>query len=146
MTMRRMLIVEDDAALVRGLRDRFENQGFHVCVETDGDAGLRAGLVHPFDLIVLDVMLPRRNGFEVCLELRRNRVASPILMLTAKGQESDIVHGLELGADDYVTKPFRIRELAARVEALLRRTSGAAERIITFGDFRLDREARKLWR
>jgi DNA-binding response OmpR family regulator len=146
MTSRRVLIIEDDAALVRGLCDRFENQGFHVSTSTDGDAGLRAALSEPFDLIVLDVMLPRRNGFEVCLELRRGRVASPILMLTAKSQEGDIVHGLELGADDYVTKPFRIRELMARVEALLRRTGGGDERTISFGPFRLDREARKLCR
>jgi DNA-binding response OmpR family regulator len=144
--IRRMLIVEDDAVLMRGLRDKFENQGFQVSTETDGEAGLRAGLSQSFDLILLDVMLPRRSGFEVCLELRRGRVASPILMLTAKGQEADIVHGLELGADDYLTKPFRIRELVARVEALLRRTLGAAERIVVFGEFRLDREARKLWR
>jgi DNA-binding response OmpR family regulator len=146
LTPRHVLIVEDDATLLRGLRDKFESQGYRVSAAADGDAGLRAALADRFDLILLDVMLPRRNGFEVCLELRRNRVASPILMLTAKAQEGDIVHGLELGADDYVTKPFRIRELLARVQALLRRVEGPGERVVCFGEFRLDREARKLWR
>jgi DNA-binding response OmpR family regulator len=146
MIARRMLIVEDDDALLRGLRDRFENQGFQIRTATDGESALRTGLLEPFDVIVLDVMLPRKNGFDVCRELRRNRVTAPILMLTAKGQESDIVHGLELGADDYVTKPFRIRELSARVAALLRRTAGTGEDTVAFGEFRLDRQARKLWR
>lgn len=146
MTTARVLIIEDDDTLLRGLRDKLESLGFLVRTETDGAAGVRTALAEAFDLILLDVMLPRQNGFEVCLELRRRRIASPILMLTAKSHESDVVHGLELGADDYVTKPFRLRELVARVQALLRRAQGSAEAIIAFGPLRLDREARKLWR
>ena len=143
---RQVLIIEDDATLLRGLRDKLEAQGLHVTAETDGESGLRSALRHTFDLIVLDVMLPRVNGFEICLQLRRHRVASPILMLTARGNESDIVHGLELGADDYVTKPFRARELLARARALLRRSERADERVVAFGDLRFDQDARKLWR
>lgn len=143
---RRVLIIEDDPTLLRGLRDRFESQGFDVTTETDGEAGLRAALAREFDLIVLDIMLPRVNGFEICLRLRRSRMESPILMLTARGCESDIVHGLELGADDYVTKPFRVRELLARARALLRRTERSEERVVCFGDVRFDQEARQLWR
>lgn len=146
MSARRVLIVEDDATLMRGLRDQFETHGFSVTDVRDGDTGLRTALRESFDLILLDVMLPRCNGFDVCLQLRRNRVTSPILMLTAKGQEGDIVHGLQLGADDYVTKPFRIRELLARVQALLRRVEGAGQDVISFGEFHFDRAARRLLR
>jgi DNA-binding response OmpR family regulator len=143
---RRVLIIEDDPTLVRGLRDTFESQGYDVATEADGEAGLRAAQAREFDLIVLDIMLPRVNGFEICLRLRRHGIESPILMLTAKGSESDIVHGLELGADDYVIKPFRVRELLARVRALLRRSERGEERVVCFGDLRFDREARTLCR
>jgi DNA-binding response OmpR family regulator len=145
MMPRHVLIIEDDPTLLRGLRDRFESQGFHVTTETDGESGLRAATGRDFDLIVLDVMLPLVNGFEVCLRLRRQRIESPILLLTARGSESDVVHGLELGADDYVTKPFRARELLARARALLRRTE-RIEGVICFGDVRFDPDARRLWR
>jgi DNA-binding response OmpR family regulator len=146
MTSQSILIVEDDAVLLRGLHDKFCSHGFEVSTAADGESGLREALVRPFSLIVLDVMLPRMNGFEVCLQLRRQKVTTPIIMLTAKGRESDIVHGLELGADDYVTKPFSSRELLARAGALLRRAEGAAESVFRFGEFQLDRAARKLIR
>jgi DNA-binding response OmpR family regulator len=141
-----ILIVEDDPVLLRGLCDKFRARGYDVSSAGDGESGLREALAGSFHLIVLDVMLPRMNGFDVCLQLRRRKIATPILMLTAKGQESDIVHGLELGADDYVTKPFGARELLARAGALLRRADGNAEAIFHFGEFTLDRQARKLTR
>jgi DNA-binding response OmpR family regulator len=143
---RQVLIIEDDATLLRGLCDKFQSQGLQVTAETDGESGLSTALKHAFDLIVLDVMLPRVNGFEICLQLRRQHVSSPILMLTAKGHESDVVHGLELGADDYVTKPFRAQELVARARALLRRSERADEAVVCFGGLRFDRESRKLLR
>lgn len=141
---KRILVIEDDAALLRGLKDNFEQQGYQVRTANDGQKGLDALLLEPPDLLLLDLMLPRVNGFEVCRVARSRKLEMPIIMLTARGQEEDIVRGLELGADDYVTKPFSIRELLARVRAFLRRqtTSTAYE----FGNHRLDLEAHKLFR
>ena len=127
-----VLIIEDEPGLVAGLRDAFEHNGFSVKSALDGEAGLRLALADPCDLIILDLMLPKRDGLEVCRELRSRNVWTPIIMLTARGGEPERVAGLELGADDYVTKPFSIRELIARARALLRRVApaeGAAERI-----------------
>ena len=118
---RRILLVEDEESLSLTLRDRFQSEGYPVTVESDGEAALATGTRTPFDLIVLDVMLPRKNGFDVCRELRQRGVQTPMLMLTARGQVVDKVVGLKLGADDYLTKPFEMMELLARVEALLRR-------------------------
>ena len=115
-----VVIIEDDATLLRGLKDNFESQGFGVRTASDGKAGLEAATSDPCDLVVLDIMLPKLNGYDVCRLIRSQGLATPIIMLTAKGQEEDIVRGLELGADDYVTKPFGIRELLARVRAFLR--------------------------
>jgi DNA-binding response OmpR family regulator len=137
-----VLIVEDDPAMLRGLKDNFEFEGYKVLTATDGDAGLKAALGGRPDLIVLDLMLPKINGYEVCRFLREEKFDMPILMLTAKGQESDVVLGLKLGADDYVTKPFSIKELLARAEALLRRRKGAEAEVYEFGGCRLDCEAR----
>src|SRR5258708_20857134 len=109
-----VLIVEDDPALLRGLKDNFEAQGYRVHLARDGQEGLTHALAHPPDLVLLDVMLPKMNGYEICRALRAKQLEMPILMLTAKGQEHDIIRGLELGADDYITKPFSIRELLAR--------------------------------
>jgi DNA-binding response OmpR family regulator len=131
--MSRILIVEDDADIAMGLEDDLRAEGYQTAVARDGDDGGRRGAEAGWDLIVLDVMLPKKDGFEVCRELRRAGVSTPIILLTAKSQEAEKVLGLELGADDYVTKPFSPRELRARVKALLRRTSTAGE-AYRFGD------------
>src|SRR6185436_4106303 len=106
-----VLIVEDDPVLLRGLKDNFEAQGYLVQLARDGREGLSAALAAPPDLLLLDIMLPGMNGYEICRAVRAKRLEMPIIMLTAKGREEDIIRGLELGADDYVTKPFSIREL-----------------------------------
>jgi|SRR5262245_47584273 len=122
----RILIIEDEPAMVAGLRDNFEYEGYEVISAGDGVAGLERGLADNPDLVLLDVMMPRMSGLDVCKTLKASRPSIPIIMLTARGQEIDKVVGLELGADDYVTKPFSIRELMARVKAVLRRSSSAA--------------------
>lgn len=119
----RILIVEDEPAMVAGLRDNFEFEGYDVISADDGVSGLERALADDPDLVVLDVMMPRMSGLDVCKQLKAKRPSVPIIMLTARGQEIDKVVGLELGADDYVTKPFSIRELMARVKAVLRRVS-----------------------
>jgi DNA-binding response OmpR family regulator len=142
-----VLIIEDDSALLRGLKDNFEAQRYRVHVARDGREGLSAALASPPDLMLLDLMLPRMNGYEICRAIRARGLEMPIIMLTAKGQEEDIVRGLELGADDYVTKPFSIRELIARAKAFLRRRQAASSsNVLEFGDCRLDVAAHKLFR
>ena len=131
--MAKVLIVEDDGAMATALRDGFTFEGFEVELARDGEAGLKLAREAAPDVIVLDVMLPRMSGLDVCKRLRSEGSALPIIMLTARGQEIDKVLGLKLGADDYVTKPFGFMELIARVEALLRRTSGAARHAETYG-------------
>ncbi|MDA2913246.1 response regulator transcription factor [Acidobacteriia bacterium AH_259_A11_L15] len=121
MSKTRILIVEDEPSMVSGLRDNFEYEGYHVLTAGDGVDGLEKALAESPDLVVLDVMMPRKSGLDVCKELKVKRPSMPIILLTARGQELDKVVGLELGADDYVTKPFSIRELLARVKAVLRR-------------------------
>ncbi len=144
--METILIIEDDATMLRGLKDNFEYQGYRVLTATDGEEGLEAALNDKPDLIVLDIMLPRINGYEVCRLIRKEGLEMPIIMLTAKGEESDIVLGLNLGADDYVTKPFSIKELLARTAAFLRRSQQTDETIHEFADYHLDIPARKLTR
>jgi DNA-binding response OmpR family regulator len=141
-----VLIVEDDAALLRGLKDNFVFAGYQVFAAEDGEKGLRSVLDDKPDLIILDIMLPKINGYEICRRIRKEGLTMPIIMLTAKGQESDIVLGLNLGADDYVTKPFSIKELLARAEAFLRRQRQAQPRVIRFGECELQTESRKLMR
>jgi DNA-binding response OmpR family regulator len=136
--MTRILVVEDEPQLARGLEDDLKLEGYDVEVSRDGEAASQRAQEHPFDLIILDVMLPKKDGFEVCRELRRAGLRTPVILLTAKAQESDKVLGLELGADDYVTKPFSPRELRARVKAALRRASGDAPAIHRFGDAEVD--------
>jgi two-component system alkaline phosphatase synthesis response regulator PhoP len=119
----RILIVEDEPAMVAGLRDNFEYEGYEVISAADGVQGLDRALSENPDLVVLDVMMPRMSGLDVCKQLKIKQPSLPIIMLTARGQEIDKVVGLELGADDYVTKPFSIRELMARVKAVLRRAA-----------------------
>jgi len=139
-----ILIIEDDATLLRGLEDNFLSRGYRVETARDGREGLDAALDSPPDLVLLDIMLPKINGYEVCRLIREHRSEMPIIMLTAKGQEEDIIRGLELGADDYVTKPFSIRELLARVKAFLRRGQVAATEVYRFGDCRLDLASHRL--
>jgi DNA-binding response OmpR family regulator len=141
-----VLIIEDDPALLRGLKDNFEAQRYRVQLARDGREGLAAALANPPDVLILDIMLPKLNGYEICRALRARRLEMPIIMLTAKGQEEDVVRGLELGADDYVTKPFSIRELLARAKAFLRRSEAAATATFEFGACRLDLTGHKLFR
>ena len=139
--LRRILLVEDEPGLVLTLTDRLEAEGYHVDSVTDGESAIARASAEPFDLIVLDVMLPRRDGFDVCRTVRQRGVTAPILMLTARGQVVDRVVGLKLGADDYLTKPFEMAELLARIEALLRRApqaAAAAAEQYRFGDITLD--------
>jgi two-component system alkaline phosphatase synthesis response regulator PhoP len=119
--MPKILIVEDEPNMVSGLRDNFEFEGYEVITAGDGVAGLQRALSDSPDLVLLDVMMPRMSGLDVCKQLKAKRPSVPIIMLTARGQELDKVVGLEIGADDYVTKPFSIRELLARVKAVMRR-------------------------
>ncbi len=134
--MRKVLIVEDDQAMAVALRDGFTYEGYTVQVARDGSAGLRLAQEKGLDLVILDVMLPRMSGLDVCRQLRGAGNQTPIIMLTARGQEIDKVLGLKTGADDYVTKPFSFLELMARVEAVLRRAAKPSEQIETveFGD------------
>jgi two-component system, OmpR family, alkaline phosphatase synthesis response regulator PhoP len=119
----KILIVEDDPHILLGLEEVLKSDGFEVAVCNRGDQALDAVTKHRPALVVLDVMLPGKSGYDICKELRAKKVTTPILMLTAKGQEIDKVVGLDLGADDYVTKPFGVRELLARIHAVLRRTT-----------------------
>lgn len=134
--MAKILIVEDEPNMVSGLRDNFQFEGYEVISAGDGLAGLEAALAESPDLVILDVMMPRMSGLEVCRQLKSKRPSMPVIMLTARGQEVDKVVGLELGADDYVTKPFSIRELLARIKAVLRRAhvNAAEQESFAFGD------------
>jgi DNA-binding response OmpR family regulator len=145
MDPRHVLIIEDDPALLRGLKDNLETQGYRVSAAADGQRGMDLLFREPPHLLLLDIMLPKVNGYEICKAARARGLDLPIIMLTAKGQEEDIVRGLESGADDYVTKPFGIRELLARVKAFLRRHTEQTD-VYAFGDFRLDRRAHRLFR
>lgn len=145
--MPKILIVEDEPEMILGLRDNFEYQGYEVAVACDGLQAVESALNELPDLILLDVMLPKLNGFDVCRQLRREGLNTPIIMLTARGQETDKIVGLEIGADDYVTKPFSIKELLARVGAMLRRAavndastknSPPAKEVYRFGDVEID--------
>ena len=142
----RILIVEDEPALLRGLTDTFAAKGCEVLPAADGERGLELALSAQPDLILLDIMLPKVNGYEICRAVREHSMDVPIIMLTARGQEEDIVLGLNLGADDYVTKPFKIRELVARVNAFLRRRHSARDAGCRFGEFELRLAAHKLFR
>ena len=140
---KRILLVEDEPGLVLTLSDRLENEGYDVESEEDGEAGLQSALKGSFDLIILDVMLPKMSGMDICQEIRKRDILTPVLMLTARSQVVDKVVGLKLGADDYLTKPFEVPELLARIEALLRRvqTNQAVSQeasVYSFGDVSID--------
>jgi two-component system alkaline phosphatase synthesis response regulator PhoP len=136
--MPRVLIVEDEPDIAMGLEEDLTNNGYEAAVAGDGETALRRARQEQWDLILLDVMLPRRDGFEVCRQLRKEGVQTPIILLTAKAHEAEKVLGLELGADDYVTKPFSLRELRARMQAVLRRTEVVEEQVVRFGDCEAD--------
>jgi len=144
MTPANILIIEDDPAILRVVKDNFASRGYRVQTARDGEEGLNAALNGGPDLIVLDIMLPKINGFEICRAVRAEKLDMPILMLTAKGQEEDIVRGLDLGADDYITKPFSIRELMARAQAFLRRRQAGAAPCYRFGRCELDTVSHRL--
>lgn len=134
--MQKILIVEDEPSMRLGLKDNLEFEGYEVLIAEDGQAALDAVATNTFDLILLDVMLPKVSGFEVCKKIRKEGNTTPIILLTAKGEEIDKVLGLELGADDYVTKPFSLRELLARIKAVLRRgesSQKSSDTIINIG-------------
>ena len=136
--MPRILIVEDEPGIAFGLETDLTMEGYAVELEADGAAAVRRAQETNFDLILLDVMLPHKDGFEVCRELRRSGVRTPIILLTARTHEAEKVMGLEVGADDYVTKPFSHRELRARIKAVLRRVAGEAPELYCFGDVEVD--------
>ncbi len=141
MLERRILLVEDEESLVLVISDRLKSEGYRVECAGDGETALATATSSNFDLIVLDVALPKKNGFDVCRDLRQRGNETPVLMLTARGQVVDRVIGLKLGADDYLTKPFDMMELLARVEALLRRSRAAVDKpseAYAFGDVRVD--------
>ncbi len=137
----KILIIEDEEDLVKGLRLNLADEGYEVGWASDGVEGLRKALEERPDLIILDIMLPKMNGLDICRELRQKNISIPIIMLTAKGEEIDKVLGLEIGADDYMTKPFSIRELLARIKAHLRREKRERKTIpdvYRFGDVEID--------
>ena len=142
----RVLVVEDEEAMAGALRSGLEAEGFAVDVAGDGEAGLWMATEHPYDVILLDIMLPKMNGYQVCRAIRDAEIWTPVLMLTAKDGELDEAEALDTGADDYVSKPFAFVVLLARIRALLRR--GASERPaeLTAGDLRLDPAAHKAYR
>jgi two-component system alkaline phosphatase synthesis response regulator PhoP len=144
--METILIIEDDSTMLRGLKDNFEYKGYRTITAKDGEEGLNAALNAKPDLIILDIMLPEINGYEICRLIRKENLDMPIIMLTAKGEESDVVLGLNLGADDYVTKPFSIRELLARVERFLSRRRKEQGDVFEFGRMQLDTTAMTLSR
>lgn len=147
----RILLVEDEPGLVLTLSDRLRREGYRVDTAGDGDTGLEKATTGAYDLILLDVMLPRRNGLDVVRDLRQRSVSTPVIMLTARGQVVDKVVGLKLGADDYVPKPFEMMELLARIEARLRRHASASSSGDTpagyqFGDIRVDYRSAEVFR
>ena len=136
--MKSILVVEDEPAIATGLKDDLEVDGYHVDVAEDGVAAMDAVARKPYDLVLLDVMLPKKDGFSVCRELRASGLRTPIILLTARGEEADKIRGLNLGADDYVTKPFSPRELNARIQAVLRRSPAATGNVRKFGNVVVD--------
>jgi DNA-binding response OmpR family regulator len=145
--MPRILIADDEPEMVRGLEDNLRFEGYQTMSATSGDDALALALTQAPDLILLDIMMPKMSGWEVCRALRQKGIDVPIIMLTARGQEADRVQGLELGADDYITKPFSLRELLARVRAVLRRP-GPRQKFeeLAFGDVRIHRRGRQVFK
>lgn len=142
----RILLVEDDVAIAQSLKEGLEDEAYAVDVAHDGDEGYRAAAADDYDVIILDVMLPEMNGYEVCRALRAEGNQTPILMLTARDAEQDIVEGLDVGADDYLAKPFSFEVLLARLRALLRRPNERLEEVLRVGDLTLDPSLKKVTR
>jgi heavy metal response regulator len=142
----RILLVEDEPDAARMLAQGLREQVYAVDVAADGEAALEMAYVNDYDLIILDVMLPGKNGFEVCREVRRSGSAVPIMMLTARDAVEDRIEGLDTGADDYLVKPFDFHELLARVRALLRRRDALRPEVADIADLTIDMKARKVWR
>ena len=142
----RILLVEDDTAIARSLKEGLEDEAYAVDVVHDGDDGYRTATTDDYDVIILDVMLPEMDGYEVCRELRQDGNQTPILMLTARDAERDIVEGLDMGADDYLAKPFSFEVLLARLRALLRRPNEKLEEVLRVGDLTLDPSLKKVTR
>jgi DNA-binding response OmpR family regulator len=139
-TLKKILIIEDEKDMVEGLRFNLEARDYLVMAALDGETGLKKAAADPPDLVILDLMLPGLNGYEVCKRLKETKPELPIIMLTAKSQESDIITGLDLGADDYMTKPFSVLELLARINALLRRSNSHSTlpEVFRSGDLEID--------
>ena len=142
----RILLVEDDVAIARSLKEGLEDEAYAVDVAHDSDEGYRTATADDYDVIILDVMLPEMNGYEVCRALRKDGNQTPILMLTARDAERDIVEGLDMGADDYLAKPFSFEVLLARLRALLRRPNEKLEEVLRVGDLTLDPSLKKVTR
>ncbi len=142
----RILVVEDDPKTARFLKQGLEEEGHAVDIAADGDEGAYLGHLNPYDLILLDIQLPRRNGLQLATELRREGVETPILMLTGRDSTPDVVRGLNAGADDYLTKPFDFDELVARVNALTRRRGAVTSGVLRFEDLEMDRLKRQVRR
>ena len=140
-----ILIIEDEYSLADAVAETLKNDDFSVCIKTDGEEGEDEAMTENYDLILLDVMLPRRNGFEILKNLREEKINTPVIMLTAKSEMDDKLNGLEHGADDYITKPFSMRELMARIKAVLKRTNNIEDTdCLKFGDLVLDLKNAKL--
>lgn len=142
----KVLIIEDDSSLIRGLKDNFVSRGFQVTTAMDGETGLAYALELVPEVIILDIMLPKLDGYQICEAARNAGLQSTIIMLTAKGQEQEIIHGLNVGADDYMSKPFSIAELMARVSAFLRRKTEVHDNVISFGECKLNLDAKTLFK
>jgi DNA-binding response OmpR family regulator len=139
--MARILLIEDEPSMQLGLKDNLELESYRVDIAGDGETGLQKIIDNAYDLVLLDVMLPKLSGFEICKKARAAGITTPIILLTARGEEIDKILGLELGADDYITKPFSVRELLARIKALLRRSNGVATKeshSLTIGKLKID--------
>ena len=140
-----ILIIEDEYSLADAVAETLKNEKFNVCIKTDGEEGEDEALTENYDLILLDVMLPNKNGFDILRYLRQEKIKTPIIMLTAKSEIDDKLNGLEHGADDYITKPFAMRELMARIKAVLKRTNSIEDtEYLEYGDLRLDLKNAKL--
>ena len=140
-----ILIIEDEYSLADALAEKLKSEKFNVCIKTNGEDGEDEALTESYDLILLDVMLPKKNGFEILKYLKQEKIKTPIIMLTAKSEIEDKLNGLEHGADDYITKPFSMRELMARVKAVLKRTNNIENTdCLEFGDISLDLKNAKL--
>ena len=142
----RVLLIEDDVTIARLLKEGLEDESYAVDVANDGSEGYRTAAADDYDVIILDIMLPEMNGYEVCRALRNDGNKTPILMLTARDAERDIVEGLDTGADDYLAKPFSFDVLLARIRALLRRPNEKLEEILQVGDLKLDPSSKKVTR